>query len=256
MKLAFRGANSRLIVQNTDDVSFVERSGVIDPRNVRLVPGSGVNCERFAPLSIEHRRPQRPEPLRVLLAARLLWDKGVAEYIAAARSLKGQGRSIDFLLAGEPDEGNPAAVPTETVRRWGEEGLVTRLGHVEDMPDLLRSVDIAVLPSYREGLPKGLLEAAACELPIVTTDAPGCRHVVTDNVEGLVVPCRDSAALAQALARLHDAPELRLRLGANARARVLKEFDEEIINRRVISIYRELAAGSLGPVHQRSASTQ
>ena len=179
-------------------------------------------------------------PLRVLLAARLLWDKGLAEYVEAARRLRGEGRAIEFLLAGDPDPGNPAAVPESTVRGWADEGVLQWLGHVDDMAGLFASVDVVVLPSYREGLPKGLIEAAACALPLVTTDVPGCREVVSDGVDGLLVPVRDAAALAAAIARLHDDPELAARLGKAARAKALAEFDEQIVIARTLAVYREL----------------
>jgi glycosyltransferase involved in cell wall biosynthesis len=177
----------------------------------------------------------------VVLPARLLWDKGVAEYVEAARLLRGEGRAVDLLLAGDPDPGNPATVPEATVRRWAGEGVVQWLGHVDDMPALFRSVDAVALPSYREGLPKGLIEAAACGLPLVTTDVPGCREVVTDGVDGLLVPVRDGKALASAIARLHDDPSLRSRLGAAARRKVLAEFDERIVVARTMAVYDELA---------------
>src|SRR5690606_30915248 len=170
----------------------------------------------------------------------LLWDKGLAEFVEAARQLQSEGRAIEFLLAGDPDPGNPAAVPEATVRGWAEEGVVQWLGHVDDMAGLFASVDVVVLPSYREGLPKGLIEAAACALPLVTTDVPGCREVVTDGVDGLLVPARDAAALATAIARLQDDPELAERLGEAARAKVLAEFDEKIVIERTMAVYREL----------------
>jgi glycosyltransferase involved in cell wall biosynthesis len=179
----------------------------------------------------------------VLLASRLLWDKGVAEYIAAARQLKGEGRAIRFLLAGDPDPGNPAAVPESELHGWVADGTVEWLGHVEDMPALFARTDVVVLPSYREGLPKGLIEAAACALPLVTTDVPGCREVVTDGVDGLLVPARDAAALAHAIARLQDDPALARRLGEAARTKALAQFDERVVVAATLAVYREL----LGP---------
>lgn len=239
LRLALGGRGARLILQNPDDVALFEQAGLVDAAQVRLIPGSGVDCSRFVA-----RDPDCGEgPLRVLLAARLLWDKGIAEYIAAARRLRGEGRALHFLLAGDPDPGNPAAVPEATVREWVAEGLVEWLGHVDDMPALFSSVDMVVLPSYREGLPKGLIEAAACALPLVTTDVPGCREVVTDGVDGLLVPVRDADALADAIARLQDDPELAARLGAAARAKALAEFDERIVIERTIAVYRELIPG-------------
>ncbi len=177
----------------------------------------------------------------MLLAARLLWDKGIAEYVEAARRLRSEGHAVDFLLAGDPDPGNPAAVPEAAVRQWSEEGIVTWLGHVDDMPSLLRSVQVVALPSYREGLPKGLIEAAACGLPLVTTDVPGCREVVTDGVDGLLVPVKDANALAAAILRLQGDADLRRRLGAAARVKAEQEFDERIVVGRTLAVYRELS---------------
>ncbi|MDS4058820.1 MAG: glycosyltransferase family 4 protein [Candidatus Contendobacter sp.] len=241
LRLALGGRGARLILQNPDDVAFFQRARLVDVAAVRQIPGSGVDCARFIPGSgriID-------EPLRVLLAARLLWDKGLAEYVAAARILRGQGRSIRFLLAGNPDPGNPAAVPEATVRAWVDEGLVEWLGHVDDMPALLATVDVVALPSYREGLPKTLIEAAACGLPLITTDAPGCREVVMPEVEGLRVPVGDAGALAQAIARLHDDPILAARLGAAARAKALTQFDERLVIERTLAVYRELLGSAV-----------
>lgn len=238
LRAALGGPGARLVLQNPDDVALFAQAGLADAHRVHLIPGSGVDCTRFHP----RVAPAAGRPLRVLLAARLLWDKGLAEYIAAARRLRDEGRTIEFLLAGEPDPGNPAAVPDGTVRGWAAEGLIQWLGHVDDMPALLASVDVVVLPSYREGLPKGLIEAAACALALVTTDVPGCRHVVTDGVDGLLVQVRDAEALARAIARLHDDPQLAVRLGHAARARALAEFDERIVIARTMEVYRGIGA--------------
>jgi glycosyltransferase involved in cell wall biosynthesis len=240
MHAALDGRNARLVLQNPDDVALFERAGFVDRSRIRLIPGSGVDCSRFSSRSEVRDATQ---PLRVLLAARLLWDKGIAEYIAAARQLKAEGRALHFLLAGDPDPGNPAAVPEVDVRGWVGEGVVEWLGHVDDMPALFASVDVVVLPSYREGLPKGLIEAAACALPLVTTDVPGCREVVSDGVDGLLVPVRDAAALARAIARLQDDPALARRLGEAARIKALALFDERVVVDATLAVYREL----LGP---------
>lgn len=237
MRMALGGERARLILQNPDDAALFERAGLVDAEHVRLIRGSGVDCLRFAA-----RAPaaDSPGPLRVLLAARLLWDKGIREYVEAARMLRAQHRQVSFLLAGTPDAGNPAAVPEADVRRWVQEGVLEWLGHVEDMATLFRSVDVVVLPSYREGLPKSLIEAAACGLPLVTCDAPGCREVVTDGVDGLLVPPRDARALAAAIARLLDDPALRTRLGTAARAKALARFDEKIVIKETLAVYREV----------------
>ena len=243
MRAALDGDGTRLILQNPDDVAVFEQARLVAPERIRLIPGSGVDCVRFAPAP--DRTPPAPgQPLRVLLPARLLWDKGLAEFVEAARRLHGEGRAIEFLLAGDPDPGNPAAVPEATVCEWVEQGLVQWLGHVDDMPALFASVDVVALPSYREGLPKGLIEAAAGGLPLVTTDVPGCREVVRDGVDGLRVPARDAEALAAAIARLHDDPTLARRLGDAARQRALDEFDERIVIARTLAVYREMLAES------------
>jgi glycosyltransferase involved in cell wall biosynthesis len=259
MRLALGGKRARLILQNPDDVALFERARLVAPARIRLIPGSGVDCTRFAPANrgaasvasagettgalasgADSTDADAPFPFRVLLPARLLWDKGLADFVAAARLLRAQGRAIDFLLAGTPDEGNPAAVPQATVQGWVDEGLLQWLGHVDDMPALFRSVDVMILPSYREGLPKGLIEAAACGLPLVTTDVPGCREVVTDGENGLLVPVRNASILAAAIARLHDDPALAQRLGAAARQRTLAEFDERIVIDKTMAVYREV----------------
>jgi glycosyltransferase involved in cell wall biosynthesis len=244
LKLALGGRNARLILQNPDDVALFQQAGLVDPAHIRLIPGSGVDCSRFA--SDPTRRPG--ERLRVLLPARLLWDKGLSEYVHAAHRLQSEGRPIDFLLAGDPDPGNPAAVPEADVRGWVGEGIVQWLGHVDDMPALLRSVDIVTLPSYREGLPKGLIEAAASGCALVTTDVPGCREVVAHEVDGLLVPVRDADALADAIARLQDDPALRQRLADAGRCKAVERFDEHIVVRGTLAVYEELV-----PVPSKSA---
>lgn len=166
--------------------------------------------------------------------------KGIAEYVEAARQLLAEGRAIDFLLAGEPDPGNPAAIPLAILHDWVAKGWVQWLGHVDDMPALYHSVDVVVLPSYREGLPKGLIEAAACALPLISTDAPGCREVIDHEVNGLLIPVRDAPALAHAIASLQDSRELRQRLGAAARKKALSEFEEQIVIERTMAVYKEL----------------
>ncbi|WP_245815687.1 glycosyltransferase family 4 protein [Luteimonas chenhongjianii] len=236
LRLALGGPGARLVLQNPDDVALFAEAGLVDSARVHLIPGSGVDCSRF----LSRPSPVTGRPLRVLLAARLLWDKGLAEYVSAARRLRGEGRAIEFLLAGDSDAGNPAAVPEATVRGWVAEGVLQWLGHVDDMAALFASVDMVVLPSYREGLPKGLIEAAACALPLVTTDVPGCRQVVTDGVDGLLVKARDAEALACAIARLHDDPALAARLGKAARAKALAEFNEQIVIERTMAVYRDV----------------
>ena len=239
-RFAFDSRRARLIVQNPDDHAEFVGAGVVRADRVHIIPGSGVDLSRFT--AVERQRAP-DAPLRVLLAARMLWDKGLQEFIDAARRLHGEGRRIDFLLAGEPDAGNPASASIQDLQGWVEEGVVQWLGHVSDMAGLLGSVDVVVLPSYREGLPKTLIEAAGCALPLVTTDVPGCREVVTDGVDGLLCPVRESGPLAVAIARLQDDPALARRLGDAARRKAMERFDEKIVIDRTLAVYREALAG-------------
>jgi len=237
LRRALTGARRRLVLQNADDRALFLQARLVDAAAIRLIPSSGVDLARFTPAP---RRADANAPLRVLLAARLLWDKGLAEYAEAARRLRLEGRTIRFLLAGAPDPGNPASVDIGVIERWHADGNIEWLGHVEDVPALLQTVDAAVLPSYREGLPRSLIEAAACGLALVTTDVPGCRDVVRDGSDGLLVPVRDAAALAGAIARLDDDRALLRRLGEAALQRVRADYDVVRVNARTVEVYREL----------------
>ena len=234
---------SLLILQNPDDAETFRRARLVARERIHVIRSSGVDTSRFRPSSMSGRDGR----LRVLLAARLLWEKGIQEYVDAARRLKAQGRDIEFVLAGAPDPGNPRSVGHEQVQRWAEEGIVTWLGHVEDMPALLATIDVMALPSYyREGVPKSLIEGAAAGLALITTDQPGCREVVTRHgVDGLVVPARDADALAALVGRLDDDRELLARLGARAREKAMGEFDERSVIQRTVEVYAQLLGGGL-----------
>jgi glycosyltransferase involved in cell wall biosynthesis len=238
MRGTLGGKQSRLILQNPDDADAFVRARLVPEHHIRVIRSSGVNLERFLPVV----PVAEPRPLRVLLAARLLWEKGVGEYIEAARMLRAQGRNIDFVIAGSPDPGNPRSVSREQVESWVGEGLVDWRGHVEDMPVLMRSMDVIALPSYyREGVPKSLIEAAACGLAVITTNLPGCREVVSEHgVDGLHVEPRCARSLAERIAQLDDDRPLVRRLGDSARRKAMEHFDEQMVIRRTIEVYDEL----------------
>lgn len=222
-----------VIVENPDDQAIISSLGIAD-RHIHLVRGAGVDTVLYAP---------SPEPegvLQVVLPARMLWDKGVGEFVGAARQLRQRGVKARFVLVGEPDTENPASVPMEQLLAWQKEGVVEWWGRREDMPRVLANSHIVCLPSYREGLPKSLLEAASCGRAIVTTDVPGCREIVRDGDNGLLVEARNATALAVALARLLDSPALRQKMGQRGRERVLDEFSQERIVVRVLTLYREV----------------
>jgi glycosyltransferase involved in cell wall biosynthesis len=241
LRPALGGRGARLVLQNADDAALFRAAGLVREEAVRLIPGSGVDLRRFASTA---RRVFAQAPHVYLLAARMLADKGVPEFVEAARRLGGGGPARRFLMAGTPDPGNPTSIPEAQLRAWEQAGTVEWLGHVEDMPALLAQVDAVVLPSHREGLPRSLVEAAGCALPLVTTDVPGCRAVVRDGIEGRRVPVKDPAALADAMASLGEDPAFARRCGAAARQRALAEFEEGAVLERTLAVYAELLPGA------------
>jgi glycosyltransferase involved in cell wall biosynthesis len=177
-----------------------------------------------------------------VLAGRMLWDKGVGEAVEAARLLAARGVALRIALVGRPDPANPRSIAEATLRGWVAEGLVEWWGQRDDMVEVWRDAAIGLLPSYREGMPKSLLEAAACGRPLVATDVPGCRALVTPGVDGLLVPPRDPAALAAALETLARDPLQRRRLGAAARESIAARFSDAEIRRQIADLYREMLA--------------
>jgi glycosyltransferase involved in cell wall biosynthesis len=237
MKFALSGTSARLILQNPDDMNFFVESQLVLTDHVRLIRGSGVDTERFQPL-INNRHARS---VRILLATRLLWDKGVGEYVEAARFLRSKNRELTFLIAGVPDKGNPASVPEKEISRWQREGIIEHLGHVENIEKLLPTVDIMVLPTtYGEGVPRILIEAAACGLPIIATDVPGCREIVAPDVNGLLVGVKNPMALARAIQFLVERPHERVRMGEASRKKAVNEFDERIVINKTIDVYKEI----------------
>jgi glycosyltransferase involved in cell wall biosynthesis len=239
LRTALNGDRSLLVLQNPDDAVTFGDAGLIAPEKVRVILSSGVNTTRFQP---SRRPPNRHERLRVLLAARLVWEKGIQEFVDAAALVHRWGRDVDFVLAGTPDPGNPHAVPADQVRQWVDAGLIRWLGHVDDMPGLLSTVHVMALPSYyREGVPKSLIEGAASGLALITTDRPGCREVVTkDGYDGLRVEPRNARALAKCIVQLDDDRELLAQLGSRARQKAMKDFDERIVIQKTVDVYGEL----------------
>ncbi len=227
---------SLTIVQNPEDRALLARSGVAATR-LRLIRGAGVDVQIFYPVV------PPPAPVCIALVARMLWDKGVGEFVKAAQRLTEAGVNARFILVGDPDPANPASVPAAILRRWHGQHGVEWWGLREDMPRVMQKMHIACLPSfYGEGLPKSLLEAAACGLPIITSDAPGCREIVQEGVNGLLVPVRDVDALVVALRKLIDDPELRLRMGEQSRLLVETAFSLELVLAQTLAVYRELCA--------------
>jgi glycosyltransferase involved in cell wall biosynthesis len=248
-RVAFRHQRARTIFQNPDDRRCFVDAGLLRPDQTALIRGSGVDCATFHPAAEPDGEPV------VLLASRLLWDKGIAEFVEAARRLRERGGSARFVLAGRPDPGNPTAVPVAQLEAWVRAGILEWWGHRRDMPDVLRRATIVVLPSfYPEGVPKVLLEAAASGRAIITTDTPGCREIVRHRVNGLLVPPRDATAVTRAIEELLGDSGLRRELGQAGRRIAVTEFAEELIVHQTLDVYRTLLGGRR-PAVARGAST-
>jgi glycosyltransferase involved in cell wall biosynthesis len=231
------GKGKAAIFENDADRQYFLDQRLVRPAGVHLIEGVGVDTEYYRPL---------PEPTGtpvILLASRMLWDKGVGTLVEAARLLHSR-MEVRVVLAGEPDEGNPASIPLETLRGWNEEKVVEWWGWQEDMRTVYESCHIVTLPSLGEGLPTTLLEAAACGRPLVATDVPGCRDVVRHGVNGFLVPPGEARSLAEALGRLAQDQELRFRMGTAGRLRVEARFADRSINAQTLEVYRSLVETS------------
>jgi len=234
LRLLLNPQGSCVVFENQDDLRSFVRSHQVRAEDAVLIRGAGVDTDLFQPNPV-----RRTAPL-VVVAARLLWDKGLGEFVAAARLLRDQGIQARFAIVGDVDPGNRASIDPAVLDQWKTEGIVELWGFRQDMPQVLAEADIACLPSYREGLPKALLEAMAAGLPCVTTDVPGCREAVRDRENGYLVPPREHEALAHALRKLIEDPDLRHQMGQRGRAMVMAEFASPIICRQTLQVYERL----------------
>ncbi|MDP1998766.1 MAG: glycosyltransferase family 4 protein [Rhodoferax sp.] len=233
-KLALTHRNLKVIFQNADDFRSLNEIVHLPAHQVATLRGSGVDLAHFVHLKLSEGVPV------VVLAARLLADKGVFEFVEAAQMLSAQGCLARFVLVGTVDTGNPTSVKQTELDAWVREGVVEWWGHRSDMAQVLSAAQIVVLPSYREGLPKVLLEAAACGRPVVTTDVPGCRDAIDPGVTGLLVPVQDALALAQAMNELILDPVRCERMGTAGRALAEQAFDVRQVVAAHLAIYAEL----------------
>ena len=224
-------ASTWVVFQNEDDEALFENSNLINKERTLLIKGSGVDVNEF-PFSDE-----LPGQLKVMLASRLLWDKGVGEFIEASRQLKISYPEVTFVLVGDVDEQNPLSLTKEIIDSWVNEGFIEWWGHKQNMPEVLKLAHIVALPSYREGLPKVLLEAASIGRALVATDVPGCREIVRDGVNGFLVQAKESKCLAEAIEKLILNKELRTQMGLKSREIIETELSSEIINKQFIELY-------------------
>jgi len=221
LRFLLTAKNTCLIVQNKDDRQILEKLNISN--NIELIRGSGVNTKDFFSKPIPHKIPL------VILPARILWDKGVGDFVRCAKKCIANKVDVKFALVGAPDLHNPECVPEAQIKEWVEQGVVEWWGHEDDMFKVYNSADIVCFPSYHEGLPKALLEAASCELPIASYDVPGCREVVKDNVNGYLVPFKDEEKLFFSVMSLIKSSNLRDEMGKNGRKIVLENFTQEKI---------------------------
>lgn len=232
-RLTFRRAH-HVFFQNNDDMALFTRHGWIDPRKAERIPGSGVDLKRFAPVPLRDAAHDSP---CFLMVARLLWDKGVGEYVEAARKVRAVSPKARFKLLGFLAPGNPSAIPQQQLDAWLREGAITYEGATSDVRPHLQEADCVVLPSYREGLPRVLLEAAAMARAVITTDAPGCRDAVVDGETGYACKVRDAEDLSRKMFQFIGLTiEDRHEMGKRGRKFVEEYFDERIVLKRYLEV--------------------
>lgn len=235
LAMSLRRSRSRTIVQNGSDAEALLRASLVREADLVLIRGVGVDLEAFRPSPVPAGVPC------VVFASRMLWDKGVGEFVEAARRLRQNGVAVRMQLVGAPYIGNPASVSATLLEAWVREGVVEWLGHRRDIPAVLSGASIVCLPSaYGEGVPKILLEAAAAGRPIVTTDTPGCNDVVRHGWNGLLIPKRDPESLTNALQYLLSNPALREQMGRKGRERAEQEFALEYAVSETLRVYQQL----------------
>jgi glycosyltransferase involved in cell wall biosynthesis len=232
LKFTLQVPSGVVVFENPDDLRAHAVAGAVARDRAVLIRGAGVDVQHFQPV-----RRDAGEVV-ITLVARMLYDKGVAEFAQAARLLRAKGVAARFRLVGGLDTANPSCIPQAVLDSWCRDGDVEWLGHQTDVRAVWQSTDIACLPSYREGLPKSSLEALACGLPLVTTDVPGCRETVVDGDNGILVPARDAVALAAALEKLATDDALRRRMGERGRERAVQEFSDEIVIAATLRLYQ------------------
>jgi glycosyltransferase involved in cell wall biosynthesis len=222
-----------VLVQNPDDRAAVQSLGIADNR-IFMIPGSGVEVDRLKPY------PEPPGPITMAYVGRLLDDKGVRTLVSAHEILARRGLPVRLLIAGEPDPANPVSIPVDEIAAWLRRSGIEVLGQVANIGEVWKSAHIAVLASRREGLPKSLLEAAACGRPMVATDVPGCREIARQDVNALLVPPDNAQALADAIERLANDRELRLKFGEAGRRLVESEYSAERVGAAIVALYDRL----------------
>lgn len=225
--------SSHLYFQNTDDRDYFINHRIVKNTNISVVPGTGVDVHYFSP-----SRKQKHKTTIYLVMARMLWEKGIGEFVEAARVLRKKHKETAFWIIGPVDTDNPMGIPFEQLNKWNEEGVVHYHGMTDDVKSFMEKADVIVLPSYyREGIPLSLLEAAAMGMPIITTDSVGCRDVVENGKNGFLVPPKDPKALADAMEQFVLRPGTASKMGEQSRRRALEKFDSRKIVAQILKYY-------------------
>jgi glycosyltransferase involved in cell wall biosynthesis len=236
-RLALGVKDKCVIFQNGDDRRVIESVVQLKSSQIVMIPGSGVDLNQYPFIPVNTVQPV------VMMASRLLWTKGVREYTEICLLLAANASPARFLLVGDRDAGNPDSVTEADIAQWKSSGVIEILGHRENIAQLMAQSTIVVLPSYREGFPKVLIEAAACGRAVVTTDVPGCRDAVVANQTGLLVPAKNTEALADAVQTLIEDPALCVTMGQAGRLRAEALFDIQQVVAIHLNIYKNFARG-------------
>ena len=234
-----KGKENIVIFENSDDMNYFIRRKIVNKADARLIRGAGVEID------YKYKKKKKinkniHKNITIALVARMLKDKGIFEFVEAAKILKKKNIQSRFLLIGDIDPKNPSSLKTKTLKTWHEKGIIEWLGWIDDIKKILLETDVLCLPSYREGLPKSLLEGAAMGLPLVTTNTIGCRDVVEDGLNGFLVPIKDSENLALAIEKLIIDKDLRAKMGKESFKLAISKFSSKIINSQTISLYNQL----------------
>lgn len=231
-KRAFNRAEM-VIFQNGDDSHLFEELKLVDKNKIQLVPGSGIRTDYFMPMP----KLRTDGHFRFLFVGRLLYDKGIQEFLEAAQFIKKQYPAVECHIVGAIDDENPSAARKELVHDLHKQGIIHYWGKSDDVRSIMRDCDVVVLPSYREGLPRVMLEALSMAKPVITTDAPGCRDTVIDGENGFMIPVKDAQALGNAMQKILSLPAEQLSLmGSKGRAMAVQNFDEQVIIHKYISL--------------------
>ena len=235
-RFALTGADV-VFFQNPDDRELFLSNRLVAPKKVLSVPGSGVDTRYYSPPEGPASDRREAGNVRFLFVGRLLADKGIYEYMAAAKLLESRPESIECHVLGDIDARNPTSLSATEMENAAQSGVVIWHGKTDDVRSFLEKTDVVVLPSYREGTPRSILEASAMGLPVIATDVPGCREAVDDGVTGLLVPAQDAQALAEAMSTFAREPAMRSRMGQAGREKMVREYDEEFVFAQTLEAY-------------------